>query len=122
MTTRPPTVILASESPRRVELLRGVLPAFDVRPSRAEEENSYLLPERNFPALKLPPGYEVGPDANPMLWAWRKAMAVTDAALEYGDVLILGADTIVVLDDQVLGKPGSPAAARDMLRRLARRE
>lgn len=122
MTTRPPTVILASESPRRVDLLCGVLPAFVVRPSRAEEDKSYLLPDRNFPALKLPPGYAVGPDQNPMLWAWRKAMTVTNVALEYGDTLILGADTIVVLDDQVLGKPGGAAEAREMLRRLARRD
>jgi septum formation protein len=121
MTTRVPTVVLASESPRRESLLRGLLPHFVVRASRAEEENNFLLPERDFPALKLAPGYHVTPEQNPMLWAWRKAMAVSDAAREYGDVLIVGADTIVVLDDEVLGKPGTAALAREMLRRLARR-
>jgi septum formation protein len=114
-------VILASESPRREALLRGLLPNFVVRASRAEEENNFLLPDRDFPTLKLPPGYAVTPEQNPMLWAWRKAMAVSDIAREQGNVLIIGADTIVVLDDEVLGKPGDAATARAMLRRLARR-
>jgi septum formation protein len=121
MSTRPPTVILASGSPRREALLRGLIPTFWVHASGAEEENNFLLPERDFPAMKLPPGYSVPPDQNPMLWAWRKAMTVTGTAREYGDSLIIGADTIVVLDDEVLGKPRDRDDARAMLRRLSRR-
>jgi septum formation protein len=121
MSTRPPTVILASGSPRREALLRGLLPTFWVRASGAEEDGSFLLPDRDFPVMKLPPGYSVAPEQNPMLWAWRKAMTVTDTAREYGDSLIIGADTIVVVDDEVLGKPRDRDDARAMLRRLSRR-
>ncbi len=121
MTTRPPTVILASGSPRREQLLRGLLPTFWVRASGAEEDNDFRLPDRDFPVMKLPPGYAVAAEHNPMLWAWRKAMTVTDTAREYGDVLIIGADTIVVLDNEVLGKPRDRDDARAMLRRLSRR-
>jgi len=53
---------------------------------------------------------------HPTLLAWRKADA---ACAEAPDSVIIGADTIVVLDGDVLGKPRDPAHARAMLRRLS---
>src|SRR5207237_5409255 len=55
---------------------------------------------------------------HPTLLAWRKADA---ACAEAPDSVIIGADTIVVLDGAVLGKPRDPERARSMLRRLSGR-
>src|SRR5213075_2240958 len=55
---------------------------------------------------------------HPTLLAWRKADA---ACAESPDSVIIGADTIVVLDGDVLGKPRDPTHARTMLRRLSGR-
>jgi septum formation protein len=113
---------LASGSPRRKELLARLTGPFEIMTSGAEE-NPWNQPNRDFPTIKLPAPYDVPPDSNPILWAWRKAVAVVrPATADKRDALILGADTIVVLDKEVLGKPKDAADARAMLRRLARRE
>ena len=44
--------------------------------------------------------------------------AVTDLGRDPEPAIVIGADTTVLLDDDVLGKPGTPAAAAEMLRRL----
>ena len=46
---------------------------------------------------------------------------MADVAARYGEARVLGADTIVVVDGAVLGKPGSPTEAGRMLRRLSGR-
>lgn len=116
-----PRLILASGSPRRRELLGRLVESFDVLNSGVEEA-PWNQPYRDFPTIKLPAPYDVPPEANPILWAWRKAQAVVAEATATGhDALILGADTIVVLDREVLGKPHDAADAHAMLRRLARR-
>lgn len=89
-------VVLASASPRRRELLRRLLADFDVVPSSVEE--------------RLDPGPLAEAVAR---LAVEKARAVAAA----GDV-ILGADTIVVIDGDGLGKPVDRADASAMLRRL----
>jgi nucleoside triphosphate pyrophosphatase len=94
------TVILASASPRRRELLRFICPAFDVVVSGADE------------TLHEPPS----PEAAVGL-ALRKARAV--ARSRQG--VVLGADTLVVVDGIALGKPADAAEARAMLRRLSGR-
>jgi septum formation protein len=94
-------VVLASSSPRRRELLAllglapEVVPAnVDESPRRGEEPAAY--------AERL---------------AREKALAVPrDGAV------VIGADTIVVVDGEVLGKPAGPTEAAAMLRRLAGRE
>lgn len=98
MTPRGPIVVLASGSPRRRELLGRLLADFRVIPSDIEEELEG----------------DVGSEAVAAL-ALRKARAV---AVRVGEGVILGADTIVVIDGQALGKPGGPDDARAMLRRL----
>ena len=95
-------LILASQSPRRRELLRGICPEFEVVPSEIEE------------TLDGGPT----PDAVAGL-ALRKARAVAARA---GAAIVLAADTIVVIDGMALGKPSSPQEARAMLVRLRGRE
>ena len=96
---RRPPIILASASPRRAELLRQVEPDFQVMPSAAME----ILDEQLSP-------FEIC-----QLNAHRKARAV---AKKHPDALVLGADTLVFLDGEVLGKPASPADAERMLTQL----
>lgn len=95
-------LVLASQSPRRRQLLDRLGVPFAVRPSHADEV--------------LPPG--LAPAAAVEALALRKAVAVaTDAP----GALTLGADTVVVLGAEVLEKPADDAEARAMLRRLAGR-
>lgn len=96
---RPP-LILASRSPRRRALLRQLELAFEVQPADTPEA--------------WPPN--TPPSAAVEQLALEKVQAI-DAP----DALVLGADTVVVLDGDVLGKPTSPAHASAMLRRLSGR-
>lgn len=93
--------ILASESPRRREILAGIGLDFKVHPS--------LDPE---------PVQEPGetPSAYAVRAATEKAAKVSE---KYPSGLVIGADTIVVIGDHILGKPASSDEARLMLRRLA---
>lgn len=94
-----PPVILASASPRRAGLLRLLKVDFLVVPGRVEEvAHEHLSP------------LEVC-----QLNAHRKAFAV---AKKIPDALVLGADTLVFLDNEILGKPRHLAEAREMLSRL----
>jgi len=94
-----PPLILASASPRRAELLRLLKLNFLVVPSAATE----ILDEQLSP-------FEVC-----QLNARRKARAV---AKKNPDSLVLGADTLVFLDGEIMGKPASRADAEWMLTRL----
>jgi septum formation protein len=94
-------VILASQSPRRKELLQKLNIPFTVRVADVDETLDKSLPlEKAVAQLSL-----------------RKAEGVSR---EKGDVVI-AADTIVVLDDTVLGKPCDRADAKRMLRSLSGR-
>ena len=95
-------LILASQSPRRRRLLTQLGLQFEVIPSAIDEH--------------LPPNLSHG-DATAHV-ALDKAAAV---AADHPDALTLGADTVVVLDDDVLGKPADAAQARRMLLRLSGR-
>ena len=104
MTARvPPSVlVLASASPRRAELLRAAGIPFEVAVADVDET----------------PRAGEAPDAYVQRLAADKAMRV--AAVHPGR-LVLGADTTVVVDGDVLGKPGTPAEAGHMLARLSGR-
>ncbi len=93
------TLILASASPRRAELLRHLKLDFQVVPSEATE----LLDEHWSP-------FEIC-----QLNAHRKARAV---AKKHPDALVLGADTLVFLEGEILGKPAHAADAERMLAQL----
>jgi septum formation protein len=94
--------ILASASPRRIELLRLLGLEFTVIPSGADE---------SFRPGETPPEHVLRLSAD-------KAGLI--AAVHPGH-WVLGADTIVVIDGEVLGKPADPAEARVMLRKLSGR-
>ena len=98
--------ILASGSPRRRELLEMLgVPNLTIRPAKG--------PERATPGA--------GPEQTVRELALHKAQEVAQAFAQSGDVVI-GADTIVVLDGQVLGKPHDEAHALAMLTALSGRE
>lgn len=99
--THPP-VILASQSPRRRQLLGEVLAAFHVVESNASELEDPGIAPRRLCELN----------------AERKAWLVAE---RYPDHLVLGADTLVFLDEHPLGKPADLAQARSMLLRLSGR-
>jgi MAF protein len=93
-----PTLVLASASPRRRELLGALGLAFRVAPADLDEDT-------------------IGDGLPPQ----RAALAVASAkasALGGRGAVVLAADTMVVLDGRVLGKPASPADAHDMLAAL----
>jgi septum formation protein len=107
MIDSPEALVLASGSPRRRRLLADAGVAFEIRPVDIPEVRAPGEPPERF-ALRL---------------AREKALA-GDAA-QQGEPgprrAVLGADTIVVLGDEVLGKPADAAEAERMLTRLTGR-
>jgi len=97
-----PRVILASASPRRAELLRAAGIPFEVHPAHVDES--------------LHPGES--PDVYVMRVAKEKAIAI---AARLPRRVVLAADTTVVVDEQILGKPEDEEDARRMLRMLSGR-
>jgi septum formation protein len=91
-------LVLASGSPRRAALLREAGIPFEARPSAVAE-----------------PPFRGGDPAE-----YAESLARRKAASVSGE-LVLGADTVVVLDGEVLGKPRDPDDAAAMLARLSGR-
>lgn len=98
---KPDSLILASASPRRAELLGKLVPDFQVVPSDAPEIHDEQLTAWEMAQVN----------------AYRKARFV---AKKYPDALVLGADTLVYLDREtkLFGKPTSRADAARMLSKL----
>jgi len=95
-----PRLILASSSPRRSYLLDQAGLTFNVIPSSFDENSiSLSTPETYVKAL-----------------AEAKA---ADVSKEYPESWVIGADTIVVIDGKILGKPDSKEQARTMLKSLS---
>jgi septum formation protein len=94
-----PPLILASASPRRAELLRQLKSNFRIVPGDAKE----IFDE------------QLSPSELCQLNAHRKARAT---AKKNPDSLVLGADTLVFLDDKIMGKPADIADAQRMLTQL----
>ena len=100
---RKPKWILASASPRRNEILRGLGLEFRIDPSGVVE-----------PARRS--------RETPSKYAVRLAcLKAREASGRHQSGLILSADTIVVLGDSILGKPETPTEARSMILRLSGR-
>lgn len=97
-------MILASQSPRRVELMREA--GFDFRVIPADIDETSLPGESPFHLVER--------------LARGKAAAVAAVHAEPGE-LVVAADTIVAVDGELLGKPHDPEEARSMLRRLSGR-
>ena len=99
MIVKLPPLILASASPRRAELLKLLPVKFHVLPAAvAEFAHEHLTP------------LEVC-----QLNAHRKARVV---AKKIPDALVIGADTLVFIDNEILGKPHDQVGARSMIARL----
>ena len=95
-------IVLASASPRRQELLRNAGIPFTVQPADIDES---------------PRAGESPRDCAQRL-AWEKALTVFQSQPQN---CVLGADTIVVVDDTILGKPRNADDAARMLRMLSGR-
>lgn len=95
------TLVLASASPRRRELLERVGLTLDVRPADVDE--SALIGE------------------TPAAYVGRIARAKAAAVPRFAGSWVLAADTTVTIDGQILAKASSPAEATDMLRRISGR-
>jgi nucleoside triphosphate pyrophosphatase len=113
-------LILASGSPRRLELMRRIVPGFTSFVSTVEDTGSDREPDFAIPPLFLAPPFPVAARQDPRLWAWRKAV---DIAENHGErfkpgTLVLGADTVVVGPGRLLGKPKDRRDALEMLHLL----
>jgi septum formation protein len=100
MTTTAPQLILASQSPRRRYLLEQAGLTFAAVPSSFDED--LIQPTNPADYVKI----------------LAKAKANT-VARQYPDSWVIGADTIVTIDSAILGKPGDPGEARQMLIQLS---
>lgn len=96
-------LILASASPRRKELLGLAGIPLEVIPSQTDEA---FLPGES-------------PEEHVRRVARAKAM---DVGRQHPGRWVLGADTVVAIDGKILGKPGGPPEAEEMLRELSQRE
>ena len=96
-------IVLASASPRRRELLKQIVTDFQVTTSDFNEEESYVLPPLEA-VLDI---------------AKRKGLNIID---KYPNDIVISADTIVVLDNEIIGKPVDENDAKRILKKLSNRE
>jgi septum formation protein len=122
VTSGEPRLVLASGSPRRVELLRRAGYTFEVRPSgvgeapyRQGDPAAYAESLARAKAAGVDRGGHSDELQGPDRWP------PVGQALAFTDEIVVGADTIVVLDGQVLGKPRDADHATAMLHRLSSR-
>ncbi|AST56386.1 Maf family protein [Thermoanaerobacterium thermosaccharolyticum] len=95
-------IVLASNSPRRREILSNIGLDFDVIPSNIAEETKEEEPENIVMDLSR-----------------KKALCVAEKLDD--DSIVIGADTVVVIDGEILGKPKDKGEAFSMLRKLSGR-
>lgn len=98
-------VILASKSPRRQELLKGIGIDFTIMTKDIDE---------SFPQNMSP--YDVAP-----YLSVKKAKAFNDSELP-DNYMIITSDTVVIVDDKILGKPKDAEEARSMIRLISGRK
>lgn len=93
-------IVLASQSPRRIELLKRIIPEFEVKVSNIEEDNNRVsTPWKLVEEL-----------------SYQKAENISQQVL---DGIIIGADSVVVLHRRILGKPIDANDAYNMLNSLS---
>ncbi len=96
-------IILASQSPRRKDLLKQIGLEFEIDPSSYEEDMTLKMEPK-----KLAEFLSLG--------------KAKDVAQRYKDSIIISADTIVAVDGEVFGKPKTPERAKYMLQKLSSRD
>lgn len=114
-------IILGSASPRRRELLEQIGLEFEIVVSDAREHYKSTRPEEIVRELALMKAEHVAKEVERR--EKERAEQASIPGLDTGEahlrnVVILGADTIVVLDGQILGKPSDEEAAFSMLKSL----
>lgn len=96
-------LILASQSPRRKELLSIVTRNFEIIPAHVDETILEGMPAEE--AVKM--------------LSLRKAAFVAE---QVSDAYVIGSDTVVIFGDEIIGKPETRQEARQTLKRLSARE
>lgn len=103
MKNKKVKLILGSASPRRIELLKMLGCKFQVIPSQIEEKiNSSLSPIQNIKNLSR--------------------LKALDVASKISNGIIIAADTDVIFDKKILGKPKNKKEAKEMLKKLSGKE
>lgn len=103
MKNKKVKLILASASPRRSELLKMLGCEFKVIPSQIKEEvNPHLSPIQNVKNLSR--------------------LKALDVASKISNGIVIAADTDVILDEKILGKPKNKKEAKEMLKKLSGKE
>ena len=93
-------IILASASPRRQELLRYIVTDFDIIPADIDETISD----------------DITADKAAEYLSVKKSEHIS---AQYPDSLVIGSDTVVIIDGEILGKPSDEKDAESMLRKLS---
>lgn len=93
-------IVLASQSPRRKELLGRLVPAFSIQPADIDETPK--------------------PNEDPLAYVQRMAVEKAEAVQkESEETLVIASDTTVVLGNEILGKPEDDDEAKRMLRKFS---
>jgi septum formation protein len=100
-----PSIILASQSPRRKSLLEQAEITFEIKTAHSDE---------NYPD-------DLDPDLVPEFIAANKAEAVLQSLNkeQHADTIIIAADTVVILGDEIIGKPTDEEHAIETLKKLS---
>lgn len=123
-------VVLASQSPRRQELLRSIGVRFHTCPANIDEHlvdlhTPHQLVEElaKQKASHVAKAIQAGSIQLPEKDRWNNESLAIGDEIQYGqNYLVIGSDTIVVCDEMILGKPQDKDEAVSMLQRLAGRE
>ena len=99
-------IVLGSASPRRKELLEQIGVEFEIKTSDKEEIYESTIPTEIVQELAL-------------MKAGNVAMELEEVEGNVIDTIVIGADTVVVHDNKILGKPSDEAEAFRMLKSLA---
>ena len=105
-------IILASQSPRRKELLEQIGLEFEICPAKGEEIITKTVPEEVVMELSRQKAEEVAI----MVSSYRSNH---QDIMTPSDILVIGADTVVAYDGKILGKPVDEADAKRMLKMLS---
>lgn len=89
-------IVLASKSPRRKELLKGIGLKFIIHPSNFEEKDTHLTPEE--------------------LVTHNALGKAQDTARHYKNAIVIGVDTVGAFQNQIINKPKNPQDAKRILR------